>query len=204
MKASINTTQSHRKQWKRWILAKLECFNSQTSLMPRLFFSLRAKNSLGTRLLSNGATSMAMKSSGDIHGLPPTALDNTPRPRWIPRITTPTNEFRFPPPVLALQRRHNWRAAKCLQYPKKQLHTTTLGCGANTEEYCRGCIGQLTDLQPKKFLHWLANLLNSGTQIEEERLFKVQWPSCSCAVLPCIYCFFAMTMYSFVKTNYCC
>ena len=56
--------------------------------------------------------------------------------------------------------------------------------GANTEGCCRGCIGQLTNLQPKKFLHWIANLLNSGTRNEEERQFKVQlqWPSCTCAV----------------------
>ena len=31
--------------------------------------------------LSNGATSTAIKSNGDIHGLPPTALDSTPRPQ---------------------------------------------------------------------------------------------------------------------------
>ena len=45
--------------------------------------------------LSNGVTPTGTKSNGDIHGLPPTALDSTPRPRWIPRITTPTNEFYF-------------------------------------------------------------------------------------------------------------
>ena len=45
--------------------------------------------------LSNGATPMATKLNGDIHSLPPTALDSTPRPQWIPQITTPTNNFHF-------------------------------------------------------------------------------------------------------------
>ena len=47
------------------------------------------------------------------------------------------------------------------------------------------CQHRLKNIQePKKLLHWLANLLNSGTRSEEERLFKVQlqWPSCSCTV----------------------
>ena len=36
--------------------------------------------------LSNGATSTATKSNGDIHDLPPTALESTPCTRWIPRF----------------------------------------------------------------------------------------------------------------------
>ena len=83
------------------------------------------------------------------------------------------------PPVLALQRRHNWHTAKCLQYPKKQLHTTTLGCGANTDRRILQRMHRSTNRPTAKEISALAR-----TRSEEERQFKVQlqWPSCSCAV----------------------
>ena len=40
-----------------------------------------------------------------------------------------------------------------------------------TEEYCRGIISQLTDLQPENLLHWLANLL-SIQRIEVKKIVQ--------------------------------
>ena len=141
-----------------------------------------------------------------LHSTAHHAHDRTDGFRESPHPLTSSTFIRDTPRPCAATKTQLTRAAKCLQYPKNQLHTTTLGCGANTDRrILRGCIGQLTDLQPKKFLHWVANLLNSGTRSEEERRFKVQlrWPSCSCAVYTLYLLLYAITIYSFVETNYC-
>ena len=142
---------------------------------------------------------------------PPTALDGTPRPRWIPRITTPANELQFDiretAGPCAATKTQLTRCQVSAVPEKTATHTATLGCGANTDRRILQRLHRSTNrLQPKKFMHWLANLLNSGTQSEEERLFKVQlqWPSCSCAVYTLYLLFVCNNNVQFCKANYCC
>ena len=145
--------------------------------------------------LSNSATSTTTKSNGDIVSLWLSQGSWWARATWAATSTKPQ-----------LTRESHW---KCLHavLEKIAIHYYV---PAQTKECCRGyttLLCQLTDLQPKNLL---VNLLNSAARSEQERGFKVQLqrPSCTCAVyilfISCIYCFYTITICSFMKTNYCC
>ena len=105
--------------------------------------------------------------------------------------TTPTNKLHFmnqnTTRAFAAKNTQLMHESLCSTTKKKAatVHTTTLVCGTcqhrQTEEYCRGYISKLTDLQSKNLL---ANLLNSAAWSEEERWVRVQlqWLSCICTV----------------------
>ena len=155
---------SHSSHWSR-CLTYLEYSNDAKS--PKTLKTMDFGETVVLQL-SDGAMSTATKSNGYIHGLPLTALNSTPCPRWIPRITTPTNEVHFyirdTASSCTATKTQLIRCQVSAVPEKKQLHTATLGFGAK---------------------------------------FNFNGHYALVLFIPCIYCLYAITMYSFVTTNYC-
>ena len=62
-----------------------------------------------------------------------------------------------------------------------------------TEECCSSYNSKLTDLQPK----------NLAARNESSK-FNFNGHPAPALFISCIYCFYTITIYSFIKTNYCC
>ena len=130
---------------------------------------------------------------------------------WIPRTTTPTNGLHFvqlneAPPDHLLQRKHSWRENACLRVwqGKKQQQKTAIYTllttfrdlvQTRTEEYCRGCISKLTNLQPKNLLYWLASLLTSAARSEDGSKFNnFNGHHAAAQFILCICCLYTITI----------
>ena len=138
--------------------------------------------------LSNGATK---KSNGDIHRLPQTKEvvrrhSRSPADRTR-RHTTPTIESPLPLTCSPLPRHR--QALRCNEDTADPLPSV---CSTRKTSYT------LLRQHRQKNIQRLHRSTNSGTRLsEEERQFKVHllWHAAA-LFIPCIYCLYAITIYS--------